>query len=276
VVVVVFTIMKPPTLRAPRGPRRPLRAVRPAVALALAAALATSACGQATPSPGAATPAGDGGTSTSSTPTSGGDAGSGAETATAGGVHLEATMAPGVPGGGATGTGTGTGNGIAAGPGLVVTYTLTNTGAEPVLAYDVVPDDLGSATLPEDVDPEHAWVYEQSGVLRLSKQGFPPAPNVRFIAAPAMGGHTIAPGASLTGRAYAVSPPTLDVPGDTFEAPRTPVDPAVKQWQFCVQVDDRAAEARPSAVGGGVVEAPSKAPEGDELVCTPPATIPVA
>ena len=70
-----------------------------------------------------------------------------------------------------------------------------------------MPADLGSATLPADVDPEHAWVYEQSGVLRLSKQGFAPAPNVRFIAAPVMGGRTIAPGASLTGRAYAVSPP---------------------------------------------------------------------
>lgn len=179
-------------------------------------------------------------------------------------------MAPGGPEAGSTGAG------IAAAPGLVVDYTLTNTGTKPVLASDVVPADLGSATLPADVDLKHAWVYEQSGVLRLGKQGFAPGPNVRFAAAPVMGGHTIAPGASITGKAYAVSPPTLDVPSESFEAPRTPVDPGVKQWQLCVQVDDRTAQARPSAVGGGVVEAPSKAPQGDELVCTPPATIPVA
>jgi hypothetical protein len=177
-----------------------------------------------------------------------------AQTVTSRAVRLEATMAPG---------------------GLVVDYTVTNTGAQPLLAYDVVPQDLGSATLPTDVDVTHAWVYEQSGVLRLSKQGFAPAPNVRFAAAPVMGGHVIAPGASLRGRAYAASPPKLDVPGDSFEAPRTAVDPGVKQWQLCVQVDDRAAQARPAAAGGGVVQAPSAAPQGDELVCTPPAPLPV-
>ena len=187
-----------------------------------------------------------------------------AQTVTSGAVRLEATMAPDGPKAA-----------TAAAGGLVVDYTVTNTGAQPLLAYDVVPQDLGSATLPTDVDVTHAWVYEQSGVLRLSKQGFATAPNVRFAAAPVMGGHVIAPGASLRGRAYAASPPKLDVPGDSFEAPRTAVDPGVKQWQLCVQVDDRAGQARPAAVGGGVVQAPSAAPQGDELVCTRPGTIPV-
>jgi hypothetical protein len=260
--------MKPLTRRALRGSSHP---AGPVVALALGTVLVTGACGQATPSPGAATPAGDGGTSTSSPtpPTSDVAAGSGAQTETSGGVRLEATLAPGGPKAAATGTG------IAASPGLVVDYTVTNTGAAPVLAYDVVPAELGSAVLPPDVDPEHVWVYEESGVLRLSKQGFAPGPNVRFAAAPAMGGHTIAPGASITGRAYAVSPPRLDVPGESFEAPRTPVDPAVRQWQFCVQVDDRVAQSRPAAVGGGVVQAASMAPQGADLVCTGPAPIPV-
>ena len=267
--------MKPLTHHVPRGPFHPIRPSRALVALALGSVLVTSACGQATPSPGVATPAGGDG---SSAPASGAvdtdtGAGAGGETVTPDGVHLEATMAPGGPEAGATGA---TGAGIAASPGLVVDYTLTNTGTKPVLAYDVVPADLGSATLPADVDAKHAWVYEQSGVLRLSKQGFAPAPNIRFAAAPVMGGHTIAPGASITGKAYAVTPPTLDVPSESFEAPRTTVDPALEQWQFCVQVDDRTAQARPSAVGGGVVEAPSTAPRGDELVCTPPSTIPVA
>ena len=260
--------MKPLTHHVLRGPLHPVRPGRAFVALALGSVLVTSACGQATPSPGAATPAGGDGPSATAGSTV--DAGAGAETATWGGVRRAATRARGGPVGG------GRGAGDAASPGLVVDYTLTNTGTKPVLAYDVVPADLGSATLPMDVDAKHAWVYEESGVLRLSKQGFAPGPNVRFAAAPVMGGHTIAPGASITGKAYAVSPPTLDVPGDSFEAPRTPVDPAVKQWQFCVQVSDRAGQARPSAVGGGVVEAASAAPQGDELVCTPPSTIPVA
>jgi hypothetical protein len=266
--------MKPLTHHVLRGPLHPSRPGRGLVALALGAVLVTGACGQSTPSPGVATPAGgDGGTASASSASSTGDAGAGAETATPGGVRLEATMAPGGPEEGTTGA---TGAGIAASPGLVVDYTLTNTGTTPVLAYDVVPADLGSATLPTDVDAEHAWVYESSGVLRLSKQGFATGPDVRFAAAPFMGGHTLAPGASITGKAYAASPPRLDVPSESFEAPRTPVDPGVRQWQLCIQVADRAAQARPSAVGGGVVEAASAAPQGEELVCTPPATIPVA
>jgi hypothetical protein len=191
-----------------------------------------------------------------------GGAGPARQTVTAGGVRLEAEMAPGRAG-------------IAAGSGLVVEYSLTNTGPKPLVAYDVVPDDLGSASLAKGVDPQHAWVYAESGVLRISKQGFATAPDVRFAAAPVMGGHTIAPGAAVTGRAYAATPPKLDVPGTSFVAPHTLVDPALRQWQLCIQVDDRAAQARPSAAGGGVVEVASRAPEGDELVCTEPATIPV-
>lgn len=166
--------------------------------------------------------------------------------------------------------------GIAASSGLVVDYSLTNTGSKALVAYDAVPGDLGSATLTKPVDPQHAWVYAESGVLRLSKQGFATAPNVRFAAAPVMGGHTIAPGATITGKAYAATPPKLDVPGESFVAPRSLVDPALKQWQLCIQVDDRAMQARPSAVGGGVVEAASMAPQGEQLVCTEPAAIPVS
>ncbi|GAA5035826.1 hypothetical protein GCM10023258_38130 [Terrabacter aeriphilus] len=240
------------------------RALRPAVALALGAVLVTSACGSSTPS-SVATPAGGGDATPATT-----EAGSGAETVGANGIRLEAQLAPGGPGGVAVGAG------IAATPGYVVQYTVTNTTSEPVLARDVVPRDLGSATLAADVDREHVWVYEQDGVLRLSKQGFAPAPNVRFAAAPVVGGHTIAPGASLTGRAYAVSPPRLHVPAESFEAPRTPVDPSVAQWQFCLQVDGEVAQARPSAVGDGVVQVAATAPAGDDLVCTPATPIPRA
>ncbi|NUO36391.1 MAG: hypothetical protein HOQ27_15180 [Dermatophilaceae bacterium] len=65
------------------------------------------------------------------------------------------------------------------------------------------------------------------------------------------------------------------MPGESFVAPRTSVDPAPKQWQLCLQVDDRATQARPSGVGGGVVAVAARAPERDELVCTEPATVPV-
>jgi hypothetical protein len=248
--------MKPLTRRALRGPLQP---VRPVVALAAAAVLATSACGQTASPSGTSTPAGAGASSDPAVE----------QTVTSAGVSLEATMAVGFPQ-------QPVGNGIRRMPGLVVEYTLTNTGSKPLLAYDIVPDDLGSATLPKTVNPEHAWVYVEAGVLRVSKQGFAPAPGVRFVAAPTTGARALDPGASLTGRAYAVSPPVLDVPGDTFEAPRATVGAGVKQWQFCVQVGERTGPVRAAAAGGGLLEAPVAAPSGDDLVCTEPATIPVA
>jgi len=161
-------------------------------------------------------------------------------------------------------------------PGLVVDYTLTNTGSAPLVAYDVVPAALGSASLPADLDPEHAWVYVDSGVLRVSKQGFAPAPGVRFIAPPATGARALDAGAGLTGRAYAATPPALDVPGPEFDAPRAAVGAEVREWQFCVQVGPRSGGARPAKSGAGVLEAPVTAPSGTDLVCTEPQTIPVA
>ncbi|MEW1951927.1 hypothetical protein [Terrabacter sp. NPDC080008] len=254
--MVVFIDMDPQT-RNRRNPR--VAPARPLLTLAVGAVLAAGACGS-TPSPvGQPTGAPTATASTGSSST---------RTVTVGSVRLEATMGrEGKVQGGATVAG------MSVRPGLVVEYRLANTGAKPVLAYDVVPQDLGSATLPAGVDVQHTWVYEQSGVLRLSKQGFAPAPNVRFAAAPVIGAHTVAPGKTLTGRAYAVWPLVLDVPGESFSAPRQRVDPSVGTWQFCVQVDGRAAQARPSAVAG-VMQVPVAAPQGDQLVCTQPAPIP--
>ena len=179
--VVVFPIMKSSTLHAPRGPVRAVPRARPRSG-ARHERLRT---GDALPGHahvrGWRRPDGPDGHLGSSA--SGGDDGAGRPQ---GGCHHHRHQARGVAG-------------IAAAGGLVVDYTVTNTGAQPLLAYDVVPQDLGSATLPTDVDVTHAWVYEQSGVLRLSKQGFATAPNVRFAAAPVMGGHVIAPGASSVG-----------------------------------------------------------------------------
>lgn len=278
--MVVFPIMKSLTRRALRGPLHPVRPVVAGVAVAAAAVLATSACGQV-PSPSAtSTQVGDAGTSNSTasgpstdtnnaTSSATSSAPADRHTVTSGAVRLEASMAVGLPQ-------HPSGNGIRRMPGLVVEYTLTNTGSAPLVAYDVVPDDLGSATVPQDVNPEHAWVYVESGILRLSKQGFAPAPGVRFAAAPVTGARALEAGARLTGRAYAVSPPTLDVPGDSFDAPRAAVGAGVEQWQFCVQVGERTGTLRAVPARGDVLQAPTAAPSGDDLICTEPATIPVA
>jgi hypothetical protein len=156
------------------------------------------------------------------------------------------------------------------GPGTVVDYTVTNTGSRRLVVYDRIPDALGSATLPPDLDPEHGWVFMSSRVVRLSRQGFATAPGVRFVAAPVIGARALEPGASLTGRTYAVSPPTLDVPGPDFVAPRDPVDPGATRLQLCVQVGERTAQMRPSATLDGVLEAPVVAPGPADIVCGDP------
>jgi hypothetical protein len=247
--------------------------------LALVTAVgAAAACGQATPS-GGATPAG-GADSTASTgggpasappPT---DATSGAPSSGAGasasghGVRLEATFAIGFPEQPSD-------PGVRKKPGVVVTYTLTREGgaAGELVAYDVVPDTLGSAGLPPDVNPEHAWVYADGETVRISKQGFATAPGVTFVAAPTTGARVIPTDRPLQGRAYAVSPAELDVPGAEFAAPRDPLPSGSGSWSFCVQVGERLPGMRPSAAGQGVLEAPVRAPEGDELICTPPVTL---
>ena len=237
-------------------PMTPTRPMTVAV-LALGAVLVTSACGEARPSPG--------------TPTSADGPVRMVQTVTSGNVRLEATMAPtghaqkGPPG-----------RAWPCARGLVVDYTVTNTGSTPLLAYDVVPQDLGSATLPTGVDVSARLGLRAVGRAAPQQAGLRDGARRPLRRRPGHGRPRLAPGASVTGKAYAVSPPTLDVPGDSFEAPRGAVSPGLKQWQFCVQVDDRAAQARPSAAGGGVLQAAAAAPHGDELVCTRPATIPVA
>ena len=70
-----------------------------------------------------------------------------------------------------------------------------------------------------------------------------------------------------------MSPPELDVPGAEFAAPRDPLPAAPGPWEFCVQVGERLDGMHPSTVGDGVLEAPVRAPEGDELVCTEPVAL---
>ena len=152
--------------------------------------------------------------------------------------------------------------------GLVVDYELVNTGTEPVLVEDRVPDSLGSGVLPRTLDPERAWVYLADGHLRVSKQGFSPAPGVRFIAAPVTGARLLGAHGHLAGRAWVPLPPRLDVPGPQFQAPRTPIDPRTTEVQLCLQLGSPA-NARPSTSGPSVLEVPVAAPGPKDLLCSP-------
>ena len=122
---------------------------------------------------------------------------------------------------------------------LVAEYVVTNSSTRPVVVVDRVPTSLGSSMLDAaDIDPDHAWVVMAGTVVRVTKQAFPAAAGIRFIADPVIGGHVVAPGGVTKGTATAPLPPVLDVPGREFEAPRTPIAQTADTWQFCVQVAD--------------------------------------
>ena len=256
--VVVSTTMKP-ILRVPSTTLVP-------VAAACLAAVALAACGNAA-SPGAGSSGGStvvGGTMPA--PSGSGWVEMGQAVGTADGVRLVASVVPGAP---ATG-----GPGIKAEPGVVVEYRVTNTGSTPLAAYDVVPPTLGSAALPADVDREHAWVYAHEGTVRVSKQGFATAPNVRFAAAPTMGARSVPAGGTLSGRAFVPTPLVRSVPGADFTAPADPLPAAAGSFSFCVQVGPAGSPMRPSASVPGVLETPVAAPTADSLVCTSTLTLP--
>ena len=248
---------------------KPIRRAPSATLLPLAAAvLATvtlAACGSAA-SPGAGSSGGStvvGGTMPAGSG-SGGSGGSGGATGTSGSVRLVASVAPGAP----------SKAGIKAEPGVVVEYTLSNTGSTPLAAVDVVPTSLGSASLPADADREHAWVYAHEGTVRVSKQGFATAPNVRFAAAPTIGVRTLPAGGTLTGRAFVPTPLALAVPGADFTAPTDPLPAAAGSFSFCVQVGPAGSPMHPSAAVQGVLETPVTAPTAETLVCTDALALP--
>ncbi|MEO7447037.1 MAG: hypothetical protein ABI336_02085, partial [Humibacillus sp.] len=98
----------------------------------------------------------------------------------------------------------------------------------------------------------------------------------RFRGRPHHGRAAHPPDAPLAGRAYAVTPPELALPGSEFTAPRTALAAGSSSFSFCVQVGEKTGGLRPAlAVDGmgGVLQAPVRAPAGDELVCTPPVTL---
>ncbi len=151
----------------------------------------------------------------------------------------------------------------------MVDYALRNVGTESLLAHDRVPPTLGSATLPEELDPARVWIFMTDNQVRMSKQGFDPAPGVRFIAEPVMGARRLEPGQTLTGQARTELPLRLEVPGPEFDAPRAPIDAGAGTFEFCVQVT-AGLEGRPSGVAVDVLEVPARAPRDGELICSQP------
>jgi hypothetical protein len=224
-----------------------------ALALILLGGLLT-ACGQPTDTPGASTSVGT-------------SPGASAGSTSVGGLHL--TVRPSV--------------GVQEFPseepgkpkqqGVVVEYTLRNDGTRPVRVHDLIPAGLGSATLPQDVNPEHAWVFMDGGRIRLSKQGFDTALGVTFLAAPVVGAHVLEAGKTLDGRAYAALPLDLDVPSPEFTAPRTPLDPQARVAQFCLQVST-GTEGRPWSADPKVLEVPTGEPAEGGLICSEPWALP--
>jgi hypothetical protein len=149
---------------------------------------------------------------------------------------------------------------------LVATYKETSSDDRVHLVIDRIPATLGSSRVdPDTIAADHAWVLMANGRVRVTKQAFPIAPDTRFIAEPAIGAHVLEPGASLTGTAVASLPPTLDVPGVEFTAPREPIDPNATEWEFCVQVA-MVAQPRDVVPVNEVADGP--------LLCSPPARLP--
>ena len=163
--------------------------------------------------------------------------------------------------------------GIRRAPSLVVDYSLSNSGPKPLHVFDQIPAGLGSAGLPEELNPEHAWVHMQDGVIRVTKQAFGLDPRVNMFAPPAIGVRELAAGGTLKGRAVIPLTPKLDVPDINFTAPRSPIDPAATQWQFCIQVEAATAPALADAKHPGVLSAPVSAPRPGSLICTAPAPL---
>lgn len=161
------------------------------------------------------------------------------------------------------------GDGIRRRAGMAVEYTIANAGQQSLAVFDRVPDDLGSAVL-TDINPEHAWVYPEAGVVRVSKQAFGIAPGVNFAAAPVTGIRALPAGATLTGRAWAPTPPALDLPGPEFATPKGTLGAGLNTWQFCVQVGDYAARGGPATDTDAPTAAPVRAPTDAELLCTDP------
>ena len=246
-VVVVFIVMKPLTTPRPARPPPPGSRPRRAVAgLALGCVLAATGLRAGRPA-GSASGGGRRWTpGTRRRPL--------ADASPSGGVRLEATMAVGPP---AAPREPGRRD---AGPGLVVDYTLhehrlaprsspTTSCRQPRLC----------ASLPADLDPEHAWVYADSGVLRLSKQGFRAGAGRPFVGRPRHGRATRStPGPAHRDGRMPCRRPTLDVPGRRVRGPARPRSTrGARVAVLRAGRRPRCRQARPAAVGAGVLEAPA-------------------
>lgn len=152
---------------------------------------------------------------------------------------------------------------------LVIDYTLTQSGTEPVYAVDLAPDVLSNSRLDPAARRTHAWVYQSDDGPRISKQGFAIAPTIRFFAAPVMGVKRVDPGASITGSAEVGWPLATALPSAEFEAPRGALSSAsAERVRLCIQVMDAASvDGGQAATGTELKSTPVVPPRPGELIC---------
>lgn len=166
--------------------------------------------------------------------------------------------------------------------GLLIAYTVTNTGSAPVLLQDRIPVNDGSATGPGDkVDPLKAFVLAGQGTtIDVVKRTFLPksAPGgpdytVYFQA-------TVVPaGKTVEGRAFVPLPLTRHVPGFAADAG---VDAALPTsptgWRFCLGVTPKIYE--PDVLPGGkyalVANGKYAGERAQRMLCSKPQPLPAA
>lgn len=147
--------------------------------------------------------------------------------------------------------------------GLLVSYSVTNTGTEPVLVVDRIPVKDGSASGPSDqIDPLKAFLAVDGDVATIAKRTFPrsadaPDFTVRFQASVA------APGATVKGLAFVPLPLATD-------------DAEADRWRLCLGIIPK---VLPSALlpGGERAMVPNDRLAGDlaqRLACSPVRAVP--
>lgn len=167
-------------------------------------------------------------------------------------VHLEATAALGPP----------TEPGLDPGSqGLAVTYTVRNTGSEPVL----VARERGHTQDTSAFGPrndEAVWVRVEGGALVLSKELLPLPPGQVEEVETTLAADLLEPGASVDGTAFVPRPVKVTFP--RAEDKGDLVDPLPERWRLCLTV--AAVDRRTDVIG--------RLDGSQELVCSEPAALP--
>lgn len=167
-------------------------------------------------------------------------------------VHLEAIAALGTP----------TEPGLdPSSQGLAVTYTVRNTGSEPVL----VARERGHTQDTSAFGPrndEAVWVRVEGDVLVLTKELLPLPPGQVEEVETTLAADLLEPGASVDGTAFVPRPVEITFPLAEDKGSR--VERLPGQWQLCLSV----------APAGDRTDVIGRLDGGQELVCSEPAALP--